>query len=225
MVIALVCSFSQSVVRSLTILWRSDWLTDDHIVVSMNHLLTIIIEEEDAKKLKRNETKKRTIQLIHHRLKSFERASLLVLLLALRFPLFYPLTPHLPPKMCNLSSSNRMCSECGHSQKGCEWVDKCLYDVLTTAHQRTNKRTSEWTIRLTHAYIHADVIQHLVQLCAPFSVYFNSYSWRFLHDHNIEKPNAQIHARKYRFRIVILWTDRQWFWIKANKRKAERTSK
>lgn len=39
LVIAPVCSFSQP----LTILWLTGWLTDDHIVVGMNHLLTIII--------------------------------------------------------------------------------------------------------------------------------------------------------------------------------------
>lgn len=87
------------------------------------------------------------------------------------------------------------------------------WHISEQASERTNKRY------ISHAYIRAlsaHVIQHSVQLCAPFSVYFNSYSWRFLHDHNIEKPNADLyvlytHAHIYRFRIVILWTDRQWF--------------
>lgn len=198
--------------------WRSHCCWHESFVDNHNNKINQTRSRSRSRNRRRREEmetkRKRTIQLIHHRLKSFKRASLFVSLLVLRFPL----TPHLPPKIraiCRWIELSEV--SVGTRKRGCEWVDKCLYDIRTSAYWRTNERN----VSLMHTSKLA-LFNILVQLCAPFSVYFNSYSWRFLHDHNIEKPQRRERdARKYRFRIVILWTDRQWFWIKASKRKTE----
>lgn len=190
--------FVLSVSRPVAYNTLTDWLTDwrshccwhESFVDNHNNKISWTRSRSRSRRRREEEMatkRKRTIQLIHHRLKSFKRASLLVLLLVLRFPSVCARRRHTCRRKCAICRWIEHWSECGQSRKRgvSGWISVCMIYV----HRHIGERAKH----LTHAYIHAHVIQHFgsVQLCAPFSVYFNSYSWRFLHDHNIEKPSEQ----------------------------------
>lgn len=113
------------------------------------------------------------------------------------------------------------------ARKKVVWVGGWVF--VRYKHWHINERMSEWTIHLSCTHPRSFTL---------FNVWF-SYALHFLftliHIHGafctiiiLKKPtqmyNIRTHIYTYRFRIVILWTDRQWFWIKANKRMNERTN-